>query len=461
MFKDALSETSPTTPRTPGSLIRALVTRAAIAGLDLLYLAVLALLSPTILWIAARHGKYREGWAEKFLGRVPSRDGSNPCIWFHAVSVGEVTLLRTIIPQVQSRLPGWAIVVSTTTKTGRELLDRQHPDLLTFYCPLDFSWATSAAMRRVRPTALVLAELELWPNLIRTASEHGAKVMVVNGRLSQKSFDGYRRIRWFVSRLLGRVSAIAVQDEQYAARFMTLGAAAETTLVTGSIKFDGAESDRSNQLTERLARLWEIHEGDAVLVAGSTQAPEEQLAVEAFLRIKTQHPQARLILVPRHPQRFEEVARSLDTVGVDWCRRTEISEQEPRRSDVLLVDTIGELRGWWGTALSGFVGGSLGSRGGQNMIEPAAYGVAVCFGPQTQNFRDVVQMLLKADAAEVVQDGEHLQEFWQKCLDSPNFAVGLGRRAQQVVVTQQGATERTVRLLVELVGEPDSVSEAA
>jgi len=362
-------------------------------------------------------------------------------------------LLRTLVPEVQRDLPGWAIALSTTTKTGRDLLRRQHPDLITFYCPLDCSWSTRNAIRRIRPAALVLAELELWPNLIRTVSDSGAKVMVVNGRLSEKSFAGYRRLGAFVRRLLRRVDAIAVQDARYADRFVALGASPTTTRVTGSIKFDGAEIDRGNALSEALSQLWEIRPDDAVFVAGSTQSPEEELAVQAFESLKSEYPTARMILVPRHPQRFDEVAQLLDSRGANWCRRSEIADAETRRSDILLVDTIGELRGWWGAALGGFVGGSLGSRGGQNMIEPAAYGVAVCFGPQTQNFRDVVQMLLSSQAAEVVQDGAELAAFWRKCLDSPNFAQQLGNRAQEVVVGQQGATDRTVRWLVELVTE--------
>lgn len=442
--------------------LASLCSRVGIAALDVAYLALLILLSPVITWNSWRKGKYREGWSEKFLGRVPTREGAPSCTWFHAVSVGEVTLLRAIIPEVQRRLPDWTVVVSTTTKTGRDLLKRQHPDLVTFYCPLDFSWSTSQAMNRVRPTLLVLAELELWPNLVRIASQRGAKVMVVNGRLSEKSFLGYRRIGWFVSRLLRRVDAIAVQDEEYAQHFIELGALPDRTQVTGSIKFDGAETERTNDLTTRLERLWEIAGDDAVFVAGSTQSPEEQLAVEAFERLKASHSQARLILVPRHPQRFDEVARLLDSRGANWCRRSEISEDSPRRTDILLVDTIGELRGWWGAAVSGFVGGSLGSRGGQNMIEPAAYGVAVSFGPQTQNFRDVVQMLLASNAAEVVQDGQELLAFWQKCLDDPTFAKQMGDRAQEIVIGQQGATQRTVDWLVELVTESgNDIAEAA
>jgi 3-deoxy-D-manno-octulosonic-acid transferase len=427
-------------------------------ALNAIYLVVLLLLLPLIAWIAVRHGKYREGWSQKLFGRVPRRDSDRRCIWFHAVSVGEVNLLRTVLPAVRQRFSGWDIVVSTTTKTGFELLKTQQPELLTFYCPLDFTWAVAAAMRRIRPSALVLTELEVWPNLIDAAEQSGAEVALINARLSEKSHRGYCRVRWFMKRVLQKIDMIAVQDEQYRLRFLSLGADPAKIHVTGSIKFDGAETQRANSLTLDLARRWDVNASDVVLLAGSTQAPEERLAFEAFRELKRDHPEARLVLVPRHPQRFDEVAKFLDDVQADWIRRSMLDETSRPRTDVLLVDTIGELRGWWGLAHAGFVGGSLGSRGGQNMIEPAAFGVPVCFGPQTQNFRDVVQMLLAADAAKVIQDGDELRDFWRKTIEDSAMATTMGQRARQVVLEQQGATKRTIDWLSTLLGPNEDIN---
>jgi len=432
--------------------VNRIISAIGMLGLNVIYLAVLTVCSPFILWVAWRHGKYRQGWAEKLLGRVPRREDQADCFWFHAVSVGEVNLLRTVIPQVQREFPGWSVVVSTTTKTGYELLRRQHDDLLTFYCPLDFSWAVRRAMRRIRPTALVLTELELWPNLIHVAKQCDAKVLLINGRMSEKSFRGYRQIVWFVRRLLRKLDVTAVQNQEYYSRFLRLGADPQRTRVTGSLKFDGAETARSNSTTLRLSRLWNVNESDRVLLAGSTQSPEERLALEAFDQLSLHHSEARLILVPRHPERFDEVARLLESRGDDWCRRSELVDGQCRRTKVLLVDTIGELRGWWGVAMTGFVGGSMGSRGGQNMIEPAAFGVATCFGPQTQNFRDVVQMLISAQAAKIVEDREELYSFWAECLARPEYAEQIGCRAQRVVREQQGATERTMDWMADVLG---------
>jgi len=323
-----------------------------------------------------------------------------------------------------------------------------------FYCPLDFSWAVRAAVRRIRPNVLVLAELELWPNLVRAARRQGARVAVVNGRLSEHSFRGYRRIRPLVARLLSRVDLVAVQDETYAERFRRLGAPAGAVHVTGSMKYDGAQTDRNNPTTARLRRLAGIAHDDVVFLAGSTQEPEESLALAAYRRLSGAWPSLRLILVPRHPDRFEAVARVLDDSGVAWQRRTALDRQPPDpNARVLLVDAMGELGAWWGTAQIAFVGGSLGKRGGQNMIEPAAYGAAVCFGPNTRNFRDIVATMLARRAAVVVHDGDQLTGFVRRCLEDPRRAAELGDRARALVSEQLGATERTLHLMAALMDE--------
>jgi 3-deoxy-D-manno-octulosonic-acid transferase len=303
-------------------------------------------------------------------------------------------------------------------------------------------------MARVRPMLLVLAELELWPNLIAAARSAGANVAVVNGRLSDKSFRGYGRLRPLVRWLLARVDVIAAQNAQYADRFLALGARHETVYVTGSLKFDGATTDRDNPRTTALKMLANLRASDVVFLAGSTQEPEEQLALDAYQQLSNTHPALRLVIVPRHPERFEEVARLLAASGLPWQRRTDLDRQpaDPR-ARILLVDRVGELAAWWGTAAIAYVGGSMGERQGQNMIEPAAYGAAVSFGPKTRNFKDVVAALLSANAAVVVHDGTELTAFVRRALDEPGFADDLGARAQRMVTSQLGATVRTVDLL--------------
>jgi 3-deoxy-D-manno-octulosonic-acid transferase len=335
---------------------------------------------------------------------------------------------------------------------------------------------------------LALAELELWPNLIAAAKRQGARVAIINGRLSDNSFRGYRRVRPLVAGVLQQVDLVAAQNAETAERFRRLGAHADAVHDTGSLKFDGAQTNPDNPRTVELRRLAGFDGNEIVLLAGSTQSPEEEYALAAFQALANARPELRLILVPRHKERFDEVATLLDRSGVAWRRRSALQSpalpggsenadrsvppnQTPRdprpeagaeRGDwrVLLIDTIGELGAWWGTAAAGFVGGSFGSRGGQNMLEPAAYGVATCFGPNTWNFRDIVAQLLAVDGAAVVRDEAEFAAFFQRALADPAWATAMGQRARQLVLAQQGATKRTVGLLAGLI-EPTNLQRRA
>jgi 3-deoxy-D-manno-octulosonic-acid transferase len=310
---------------------------------------------------------------------------------------------------------------------------------------------------------LVLAELELWPNLVAAAKEFGAAVAIINGRLSDHSFPSYCRVRPIVARVLRQIDLIAAQNDESAERFRVLGAGPDRVLVTGSLKYDGAETNRDNQRTVSLRQLAGIAEDDIVFLAGSTQEPEEQIAVDIFRRLAPQHPRLRLILVPRHPERFDAVASLLDASKWPWVRRSMLTQPPAppgAGAPILLVDTIGELAAWWGTASIAFVGGSFGTRGGQNMIEPAAYGAAVSFGPNTWNFRDIVAALLAGDATVVVNDASELESFVRRSLNEPQYSAALGMRAQQLVLSHLGATGRTVELLEALL-QPTSHSNAS
>jgi 3-deoxy-D-manno-octulosonic-acid transferase len=438
--------------------------------LNIAYLLIMLAVLPWLAWQAVRRGKYREGYRQKFLGLVPRRESDRTCVWLHAVSVGEVNLLAPLLHQIAAGRPDWECVVSTTTMTGMALARKKYPQCVSFYCPLDFSWAVRTAVGRVRPRLLVLAELELWPNLVRAARESGARVAVVNGRLSPRSFRGYRWIRPLARWMLRQIDLIAAQDDTCAERFRELGARPESVHVTGSMKYDGAETDRNNPASRRLRRLAGLADADVVFLAGSTQEPEEEAAIAAYRALAPRWPELRLVLVPRHPDRFDAVARLLDRSGLSWQRRTELGTGDggrgageetgssiprppsPAPRPALLVDVVGELGAWWGTAQIAFVGGSLGNRGGQNMIEPAAYGAAVSFGPNTRNFRDIVSAMLADRAAVVVGGADELADFVRRCLEQPAFAAELGDRARRLVARQLGATARTFELLAPLAG---------
>lgn len=418
------------------------------------YLALLAVVSPALFYAAWRHGKYREGWREKLFGLVEPRSGNDPCVWLHAVSLGEVNLLSTIVRQLERSRPDVRIYITTTTKTGYDAARRQYADHHVSYCPLDFSWAVKRALSRIRPDVLILAELEIWPNLIRFTVKSGARVVLINGRLSPKSYRGYRRLKPFLGPVLRKLHLVAVQTSEYARRFIEIGADPDAVVVTGSLKFDGVETDRDNSRTVAMRELAGIRSRQPVWLAGSTFPPEEKIVLKAFHEVLRKHPNLRLILVPRHPERFDAVAQLVQDSGLPWVRRSQLAGGRVDGWKVLLVDAMGELSAWWGAADVAFVGGSMGSRGGQNMIEPAAYGAAVCFGPKTVNFRDVVQSLLQAKGAVVVNDAQALTRFVTQCLDNPSYRVQLGIRAQRLVLQHAGATDRTLAELQFRIPEP-------
>jgi 3-deoxy-D-manno-octulosonic-acid transferase len=435
--------------------------------LNFVYLALVAAAMPFLVYRRVRQGKYRAGWGEKLFGSVPELSPCGERVWFHAVSVGEVLLLRGLIAELRTRRSDVDVVLTTTTETGHDVARKQYPGVVVCYCPLDFSWAARRAIRRLKPTAIALAELELWPNLILAASKGGVRLAIVNGRLSEKSFDGYRRLRPLVAGLLRRFELIAVQSEEYAARFRALGAPADRVATTGSVKFDGAKTDRGNPQTLELRRAFGIADDEVVFIAGSTQHPEEELALETWRELVGEFPKLRLILVPRHRERFEEVAELVRRAGVPQVRRSQGSAECGVRSaewsgngkPVLLLDTLGELGACWGLADVAFVGGSLTTRGGQNMIEPAAYGAAVLFGPNTRNFRDAVALLLSADAARVVPDGRELTAEVRRLLADRNARTVMGERARRAVAAHRGATARTVDLLLSQVVNQPKIGE--
>ncbi|GIW79110.1 MAG: 3-deoxy-D-manno-octulosonic acid transferase [Gemmatales bacterium] len=429
-----------------------------------IYLMLLAILFPWLLYKSLKTGKYRRGMWQKITGCLPASLLLPPKpVWFHGVSVGEIHLLRTLVARFRALFPDYPCVVSTTTDTGYVEAQKAFSDLPVFYWPLDFSWSVNRLLRRVDPRLIVLAECELWPNFLHAASRLSIPVAVVNARMSPRSYKRYRLVRSLAASLLQKVSLFAVQTEEYGAWFRLLGASSETIHVTGSIKYDGVQADRNQPRTRELGRLFGIQPSDTVWVAGSTQFPEEQLVVQIYMKLQPEFPRLRLIVVPRQKERFDEVAALLERLQVPYVRRswfasatqsdpsTELRGKLP--TPVVLVDTIGELQAIWGLADIAFVGGSLdGRRGGQNMIEPAAYGAAVLFGPHVWNFRDTANRLAAAGGAIQVADAAELESAVRKLLLSHKQRTDLGRRAQELVVRQQGATERTVLLLGKLLG---------
>lgn len=423
---------------------------------DLIYLTLLLALAPIILYRVLRHGRYRRGLREKLLGQLSRPDGTRPLVWFHAVSVGEIIQLQKVVEQFRhDTQDGFEILITTSTDSGFDLACSRFHDCTVTWFPLDFSWAVSRALRRVQPDLVVLMELELWPAFLAACSSREIPVAIVNARLSERSSDRYQLIRRWMNPVLSRLALVAAQSPAAAARLHSLGVRKEVLHVTGSIKFDGVQSDRRNPATIRLRTLLAIPEHAQVLVCGSTQDPEELLGLRIWRHLRQEVPDLHLILVPRHQERFEQVARLVQDSGLPLLRRS-APDTEAGTADagtVRLLDTIGELGACWGLADIAFVGGSFGSRGGQNMIEPAAYGAAVMFGPQTRNFRDVVRILHEADACRELVDESDFRTAVQELLRDSSRREQLGRNAAAVVNSQQGAVSRTSAMLIALLPE--------
>jgi 3-deoxy-D-manno-octulosonic-acid transferase len=418
--------------------------------LDALYLLLLLLLSPWLVFKAVTVGKYRRGLKDKLLGLSPTElpSASGPGVWFHGVSVGEIHLLRQVVAAFRQRHPDWQCVLSTTTDTGFDEARKRFPDLPVFYFPFDFSWAVARSLRAVSPAIIVLAESELWPNFLTLARRNKVPVALINGRMSPRSFRRYRWVRPLIRFLLRKLELLAVQTREYGEALDNLGAEPSAVHVTGNVKYDGVTTRRDNRHTQQLRTLFNVHADDLVWISGSTQAPEEEVSLQIYRRMRETHPHLRLFLVPRQKDRFDDVAHLLECSGLPFVRRSSLTAPMTDRQRIVLGDTIGELGALWGLADIALVGGSLdGKRGGQNMIEPAAYGAAVVFGPHVWNFRDTVTRLLAHKAAVQIADATELQGTLQRLAQDAQERDRLGTAAQRFVLEQQGATARTLDLL--------------
>ena len=405
-------------------------------------------------------GSWRQRFWERVLGHGPEVFGDRHCVWLHAVSVGEVNLLHPLVDELRQRYPDSDFVITTTTTTGLQLAKEKFPDLVCCYCPIDFSWAIHQRMRSWSPDLLFLSELEIWPNLIGIAKQKQIPIAVINGRLSEKSHRGYLKRkwlwRWFIRPSFESLTKVSVQNAEDADRFVQVGCHRSAVSISGSIKFDGAMRSPDPSLLKQLARQINLRDGQTLWVAGSTQDPEEKIVSQVWQSLRADFPGLRLVIVPRHPHRGAEIRSRLVPSGIDVTLSSE--NQDSVDADTILVaDTIGQLTGWWVLSSIAFVGGSFGDRGGQNMIEPAAAGSAVCFGPNTRNFKQVVRLMLARDVAEQVDSPEALQAFVRGCLQNPDQAAQRGRQARQLVEQSQGALTKTIEALDPLFASESAV----
>lgn len=402
-----------------------------------------------------RHGKYRRGFTER-MGRVPGRlrvGSGQRIVWIHAVSVGEVLAVRGLIGQMHRDFPDVRVVVSTTTDTGQGLARKHFGAENVFYFPLDFAFAVRPYLRALRPEMVVLAETEFWPNFLRIVHRSGVPLAVVNGRISDRSLPRYERFRSIWRRVLKNVDLFLTQTEQDKTRLESIGADPARVRLGGNLKFD-VSLPAPPPIVAALRQAMGAQGAGPVLVCGSTVEDEERALLRAFENLRVSHPRAVMILAPRHPERFEEVASILQQMGMEWHRRSQWNG-EPLAGGVLLVDTIGELAALYGLADVAFVGGSLVPRGGHNIIEPAQHGVAIVTGNHTENFRDIVGVFQRHDAVRIVGLAE-LPLMLMHLVDNEAERRALGRRAKETILSQMGATARTLQALRPLLARNDS-----
>jgi len=420
-----------------------------------LFLALGMLLSlPYWLYQVLRHGKYRSGFVER-LGRVPARlrsvggvSHARRVMWVHAVSVGEVLAVSGLVEQMRRSLPQHRVLVSTTTDTGQKLARKRFGDDSVFYFPMDFAFAIRPYLQALQPELVVLAETEFWPNFLREAQTSGARIAVVNARVSDRSWPRYRRFRWALRRMLAHVDLFLAQTQEDCTRLQSIGADAKRVQVAGNLKFD-VSLPSPPPIVESLRRSFAAEGAGPVLVCGSTVEDEEPPLLKAFENLRVEHPRAVMILAPRHPERFDDVAILLRQLGMPSSRRSQW-QGEALAGGVLLVDTIGELAALYALADVAFVGGSLVPRGGHNIIEPAQHGVAIVTGNHTENFRDIVALFQSRDAVRIVGLAELPLTLMQLLADDEE-RLALGRRAEETIRSQRGATSRTLDALKTLL----------
>ena len=415
---------------------------------NLALFAALVFGSPWWLWRMATTQKYREGLAQR-LGRVPAvlRQGDHPVLWLHAVSVGEVLAVSRLVDELTQTFPNFRLLISTTTRTGQDLARQRFGPERVFYCPLDLPWAVRAYLRALQPTMLILAETEFWPNLLRGCFRRQIPVVVVNARISDRSWPRYRRLRALWRPLLRPLRLALTQSETDADRLRALGCTPDRVAVSGNLKFDV----RAAQESEATRLLRTSADSLRFVVAGSTLEGEEAALLEAWPQLLAADPNLVLVLAPRHPERFGAVAALLHRSGLQWSRRSSGIERLAPGS-VVLLDTIGELASVYSLAAVAFVGGSVVPAGGHNPLEPAQFAVPIVMGPHTANFRAITDDLITHDAVRIATREQLANALLALLRDTPSSAA-MGARARQVFEAQAGATARTLHAIAAILRE--------
>jgi 3-deoxy-D-manno-octulosonic-acid transferase len=414
---------------------------------NILLVLLTILLSPVLIFKIITGAKYRGGISQK-LGRVRKRvkrviGGARP-IWVHAVSVGEVMAAHPLIRELKKKYPGTKLIISTVTVTGNYTALQRVPEAdAVFFFPFDYPWIVRKVIRRINPAIVLVAETELWPNFFRELNRMKIPSAVINGRISPHSYRNYMRLRFFFGYVFSHVTLFCMQSEGDAARIRDIGAAPDRVIVTGNLKFD-------QKITSATSSPVTLPSGSKVITAGSTHRGEEAALVEVFRRLREKFSELVLILAPRHPERFDEVEGIVNRAGFDCQRRTRM--KGPIK-DVLLLDTIGELRSFYGICDIAFVGGSLVKVGGHNLLEPAAMKKPVVFSRYMFNFKEISEALTSAGGGVLVRDKEELYVQFDNLLSDQEMARDIGRKAFTVIEANSGSAKKTIDAVSTLIGD--------
>lgn len=419
-------------------------------------------MSPYLAWQAVRHRKYIGSLGQR-LGYLPisfNLDGEES-IWIHAVSVGEVLTARALLPQLKERYPRLRLFLSTTTMTGQDIARNslQYVDGV-FYFPFDLGFIVNRTLRLVKPRLFIMMETEIWPNLLRACHRDGVRTVIVNGRISARSYPRYRLARAFFRRVLAHVDRFCMQGEESARRIIEMGAAPDKVVVTGSLKFDSLDlpgaATPADRGPNRVIRYFRMTNDRPVIIAASTMKGEEEAVFEAFQRIRARIPGTLLIVAPRKPERFDEVEQQARRAGWKVARRSELAVDAEPRQDVVVLDTIGELAQLYQVATAVFVGGSLVDTGGHNIIEPAVFGKPIVFGPHMHNFAEIARTFVENGAAIQITSARELEHALLALLNDPVRRARLGAAARALVEANRGARGKTIAAIAKVLPPQDS-----
>ncbi|HKY21641.1 MAG TPA: 3-deoxy-D-manno-octulosonic acid transferase [Vicinamibacterales bacterium] len=430
----------------------------AVYSLLILIFGVIA--SPYLAYQAIRYKKYIGSLGQR-MGYLPvsfNLDGEES-IWIHAVSVGEALTVRALISDLKGRYPSLRIFLSTTTMAGQEVARRNVQDVdAVFYFPFDLSFIVRRTLRLVRPRLFVMMETEIWPNLLHECKRMKVATVMVNGRISSRSYPRYRLVRPFFRKVLADVDKFCMQGEESARRLIDIGADPARVTVTGSLKFDSMDAPGALAVEgrgqNRVLRYFRMTSGRPVIVAGSTMREEEQIVLQAFRRIKSSVGSAvnpLLVIAPRNPERFGEVTQLVKNQAFVTVRRSDLPIDAEPRAEVVILDTIGELAQVYQIATAVFVGGSLVDGGGHNILEPAVFGKPIVFGPHMQNFKEIAGAFVAHGAGIQVQNARELEDALLALLTDPVRRARLGAAARALVESNRGAKDKSLAVIAQLL----------